>query len=561
MTWLDEMDIVVDISGYAERDIVKYVSQSFKGEALAWWKSLIQAAGKIPLYNMSWEQFVVLIKENYCPQHEVERIESDFLSLVMRNLDCQAYLTSFNTMSRLVPYLVTPEPKRIARFIGGLAPEIKASVKASRPANFRSAADLSLSLTLDAVRLRSLKNSEESKRKREDDTSRRSEKKHKGNTDHKKESGSNKGNQRIEEKPKCMNCQKRHFGKCKLETKSQSGSPACGLCKSKEHKTIDCKRIKDATCYGCNEKGHIKTNCPKYAKKPEEAKKTNARVFQMNAHEAIQDDNVITGTFLINDVYARVLFDSGADKSFIDNKFCKLLNLPVKTLSVKYEVELADGTLETASTMLDGCVISFKNHSFPLSLFPLKLAGFDIVLGMDWLSHNQAQIICNKKQVVIKTPSGESLTIQGDTQHGLPEQVSMLKASRCMKKGCVIYMAQVTVDEQKPKIEDIPVISEYPEVFPEELPGLPPDRQVEFRIDIIPGAAPVARAPYRLAPTKMKELRTQLDDLLAKGFIRPSSSPWGAPISLSRKRMDRCIYVSITVSLIRSLSRIGILCP
>ncbi|KAJ0742621.1 putative retrotransposon gag domain-containing protein [Helianthus annuus] len=121
MTWLDEMDTVVDISGCARRDVVKFVSQSFKGEALAWWRSLIQATGKIPLYNMSWEQFVALIKENYCPQHEVEKIESDFLSLVMKNLDCQAYLTSFNTMSRLVPYLVTPEPKRIARFIGGLA--------------------------------------------------------------------------------------------------------------------------------------------------------------------------------------------------------------------------------------------------------------------------------------------------------------------------------------------------------------------------------------------------------------------------------------------------------
>ena len=81
------------------------------------------------------------------------------------------------------------------------------------------------------------------------------------------------------------------------------------------------------------------------------------------------------------------------------------------------------------------------------------------------------------------------------------------------------------IEEPKPKIEDLPVISEYPEVFPEELPGLPPDRQVEFRIDIIPGAAPIARAPYRLAPTEMKELRTQLDELLAKGFIRPSSSP------------------------------------
>ena len=97
---------------------------------------------------------------------------------------------------------------------------------------------------------------------------------------------------------------------------------------------------------------------------------------------------------------------------------------------------------------------------------------------------------------------------------------------------------------KKPRIEDIPVISDYPEVFPEELPGLPPDRQVEFRIDIIPGAAPVARAPYRLAPTEMKELRTQLDDLLDKCFIRPSSSPWGAPILFVKKKdgsMRLCI--------------------
>ncbi|XP_021979145.1 uncharacterized protein LOC110875256 [Helianthus annuus] len=221
----------------------------------------------------------------------------------------------------------------------------------------------------------------------------------------------------MDEKPKCKTGQKRHFGKCRFESKSQPKPIACGICKSKEHKTLDCKKKKDVTCYNCNEKGHIKTNCPKYTKKPEEGKKTNARVFQMNAREVVKDDNVITGTFLINDVYARVLFDSGADKSFIDDKFCKLLHLPVKALSMKYEVELADGILETASTMLDGCFISLRNHSFPLSLLPLKLAGFDIVIGMDWLSYNQPQIVCIKKHVVVKTPYDEPLTIQGDTQY------------------------------------------------------------------------------------------------------------------------------------------------
>ncbi|KAF5801008.1 putative nucleotidyltransferase, Ribonuclease H [Helianthus annuus] len=545
ITWLDEMDTILDISGCAARDVVKYVSQSFKGEALAWWRALVQASGKSALYKMTWEEFIALIKENYCPQHEVEKIEADFVSLVMTNLDCQAYLTSFNTMSRLVPYLVTPEPRRIARFIGGLEPAIKASVKASRPTTFRSVTDLSLSLTLDAVRLRTLRSKEAEKRKREDDTSRRSGKKHRGNGEGKRGSEAKKDGQ-AGDRPNCKICKKPHSGKCRFASNSQSQSKtsSCGLCKSKDHKTVECKKIKDATCYGCNEKGHIKSNCPKYAKKAEETKKSNARVFRMDAKEAVKDDNVLTGTFLVNNIFARVLFDSGADKSFVDQKFCQLLNMPIKTLDVKYEVELADGTIETVSTVLEGCEMSIRNHSFPLSLLPFKLAGFDIVLGMDWLSRNQAQIICSKRHIVLKTQSGESLTIRGDTHYGLPEDVSMLKASRCLNRGCVIYMAQVIIEEPKPKIEDLPVISEYPEVFPEELPGLPPDRQVEFRIDIIPGAAPIARAPYRLAPTEMNELRTQLDELLAKGFIRPSSSPWGAPVLFVKKKdgsMRLCI--------------------
>ncbi|KAM0030778.1 putative transcription factor interactor and regulator CCHC(Zn) family [Helianthus debilis subsp. tardiflorus] len=431
MSWLDEIETVVDISGCAEKDMVKFASQSFKGEALAWWGALIQALGKATLYSMSWEQFVALVKENYCPQHEVERIESDFLSLSMKNLDCQAYLTSFNTLSRLVPYLVTPEPKRIARFIGGLAPEIKASVKASRPVTFRSVTDLSLSLTQDAARQRALKSSESDKRKREDDNSRRSNKKHRGSRDGKKGFETRRSEHQSGDRPKCKICRKHHFGRCRFEQKSQP--KACGICKSSVHRTLEYKRLKDATCYSCNEKGHIKTNCPKVAKKAEEGRKTNARVFQMNVQEAIQNDNVITGTFLINDVYARVLFDSGADKSFVDNKFCELLGLPVKTLSARYEVELADGTLETVSTVIDGCAMSIRNHSFPLSLLPFKLAGFDVVLGMDWLSRNQAQIVCSRRQIIIKTPSGESLTIQGDTHHGLPKQLSMLKASQCLK--------------------------------------------------------------------------------------------------------------------------------
>ncbi|XP_021985932.1 zinc finger CCHC domain-containing protein 9-like [Helianthus annuus] len=276
------METVVDISGCVEQDIVKFVSQSFKGEALVWWKALIQATGKVPLYNLSWDKFVDLMRETFCPQHEIEKAEADFLTLVMKNLDCPACVTSFNAMSRMVPYLITPEPKRIACFIGGLDPEVKGHVKASRPATYLSAVDLSLSLTLDIIRNKSVRTTDDGKRKRENDNSRRSDKKKKGNSEFKKSSN------QSGDRPVCKNCKKRHHGKCTIDPRERP----CGICKTKGHKALECKDLKNATCYGCNEKGHIKPNCPKNTKKPGEAKKTNARVFQMNAKEEVQNDNI-----------------------------------------------------------------------------------------------------------------------------------------------------------------------------------------------------------------------------------------------------------------------------
>ncbi|GKF29278.1 hypothetical protein Tco_0095620 [Tanacetum coccineum] len=110
-----------------------------------------------------------------------------------------------------------------------------------------------------------------------------------------------------------------------------------------------------------------------------------------------------------------------------------------------------------------------------------------------------------------------------------------------MQKGFPIFLTHVTVKEvedksEKKRLEDVPIVQDFPEVFLEDLPGLPPTRQVEFQIDLVPGVAPIARAPYRLAPSKMKELLEQLKELSEKGFIRPSSSPWGAPVLFVKKK-------------------------
>ncbi|GJS03427.1 hypothetical protein Tco_0319935 [Tanacetum coccineum] len=157
---------------------------------------------------------------------------------------------------------------------------------------------------------------------------------------------------------------------------------------------------------------------------------------------------------------------------------------------------------------------------------------------MDWLVKYQAIIVCAEK--IVRIPWGnETLIIHGDKRNrGNAARLHIIpytKTQEYMLKGCPFFLANVTTKEtenksEKKRLEDVPIVRDFPEVFPKDLPGLPPTRKVEFQIDLIPSAAPVARAPYRLAPSEMKELSKQLKELSDKGFIRPSSSPWGAPI-------------------------------
>ncbi|GJR13735.1 putative reverse transcriptase domain-containing protein [Tanacetum coccineum] len=198
----------------------------------------------------------------------------------------------------------------------------------------------------------------------------------------------------------------------------------------------------------------------------------------MNYMDAQQDPKVVIGTFLLNNQYDTALFDSGADKSFVSTNFSTLIDIEPVELDTCYDVELADRKVVSTNNVLIGCTLNLLNHSFPIDLMVIELGSFDIIIGMDWLSRYDAAILCGEKKVRIP--------LEGKTLKSISRRV--------------------------------PVIRDFPEVFPDELPGLPPPRQVEFRIDLIPGAAPVARAPYRLAPSKMKELSKQLQELSEKDY-------------------------------------------
>jgi len=174
---------------------------------------------------------------------------------------------------------------------------------------------------------------------------------------------------------------------------------------------------------------------------------------------------------------------------------------------------------------------------FHVDLLPMTLGSFDVIIGMDWLSANGAEILCREKIVRIPLPSGQILNVSGEKSATGLKLMSCVKGQKCLRKGYVAFMAHVEVNKKKEKkLEDIPIVRDFAEVFPEDVTGLPPVQQVEFRIDLIPGATPVAKAPYRLAPSELQELASQLQELSNKGFIRPSSSPWGAPILYVKKK-------------------------
>nr|GEV54050.1 hypothetical protein [Tanacetum cinerariifolium] len=259
------------------------------------------------------------------------------------------------------------------------------------------------------------------------------------------------------------------------------------------------------TCYDCGEQGHTRNRCSKKVKQ-EEVGEARGRDYAIKDAKPL-GPNVVTGTFMLNNRYAFVLFDSGFDRSFVDTRFSVMLDIDLIKIGASYEVKLADRWVASTNTVLKGCTLNLVNHIFEIDLIPIELGTFDVIIGMDWLVKHDIVIICGEK--VVHRPYGnEMLIVESD------------KGSKSKEK----------------RMEDVPVICDFPEVFLEELPGLPPSRQVEFRIDLVARAVPVARAPYRLAPSEIKELSVQLQELLEKGFIRLSSSPWGSLVLFVTKK-------------------------
>ncbi|XP_071728408.1 uncharacterized protein [Rutidosis leptorrhynchoides] len=231
-------------------------------------------------------------------------------------------------------------------------------------------------------------------------------------------------------------------------------------------------------------------------------------------------DDAIIDMFLVNSTPARVLFDCGANRSFMATRFCDKLNFPVSMLPRQLEVEVASGKTVPVTTSVSGISIEIDGSVFPVTCLVMPIPSIDVVLGMNWLSCHKASIKCHKRLISFPLSDGTRVIARGEWGgFGCP-LISMMKARKSIAKGCDTFLAYV-IDAKKEKkmVADIAVVRDFLEVFPDELPGFPPVREVEYRIELMPGSKAVAKSPYRLAPSEIRDMMTQIQDLLDRGFI------------------------------------------
>nr|KAJ0192029.1 hypothetical protein LSAT_V11C800409330 [Lactuca sativa] len=372
-----EIEGAFDTSKCADEDKVIYAATMLKGEEIHWWGMVKEVKGREEAKNMSWDEFLIIFKEKFCPRTTIKQLEEEFLRLEQENMTVREYTIKFTEKARFAEFYVSTKERRVERYIWGLRTAIHEFVQIQKPGTFQSAVDAA---------------------------------------------------------------EGRYY-----EKNRQGEDRALG------------KRKWDGT--------------------NNDSRKGNT---------------------------------SG---SFVSTTFYKNLGRNAKTLERALEIETADDHWVLVREEYDDCSIEIEGGVVPLKLLPIALGDFDIVIGMDWLSANQAIIDCENRIVQVWVP----------------------------EKG-MAYVLDAKQD--KPEITHIPVVCEFQDVLSDDLASLPPDKQVDFRIDLTPRVAPIARAPYRLAPTEMKELMAQLQDLLDKGFIRPSTSLWGAPVLFVKKKdgtMRMCI--------------------
>ncbi|XP_073137248.1 uncharacterized protein [Henckelia pumila] len=263
-------------------------------------------------------------------------------------------------------------------------------------------------------------------------------------------------------------------------------------------------------CYKCKKPEHVIADCPE-ARRP-----ATGRVFVMQAKEADPDTTLITVNalrrILVAGVATKTLLDSGATHSFISEEFVLKWGIRREDLLVGFSVTIPSGEDLSTRSLVRGLELILQGQTVDADLVILPMPEFDLILGMDWMVKNAVIIDFQRRSVLVRPEGVEPFWFEAAKSWRKAKIISSLQARQLILEGCESFLASLTLTEfpVRPVITNVDVVRDFGDVFPDDVAGLPPDREVEFSIDLVPGTVPISKAPYRLAPTEMKELKEQI---------------------------------------------------
>nr|GEW47310.1 putative reverse transcriptase domain-containing protein [Tanacetum cinerariifolium] len=481
--WIEKMESVFNISGCAIENQVKFSTCTLLDAALTWWNGQIRNLGQ-EAYAMTWEVLKKKITDKYCPQGEVKKLKIELWNLKVKGNDVSTYTNRFQELTLICTKFVTNKNEKIDKYISGLPDSIYGNVKSSKPRTL----DETIELTNDLMdqKLRTYAERSDNKRKA-DDTSR-------SNYGHqqqpfKKQNVAKVYNMGTGERkpyegslPKCTKYQRHHNGPC---------TQKCHKCNKVGHFARDCRSSSNA-------------NVANAQRDNKETLKGNVGNAEKNGNAPKNPDlNVITSTFLLNNRYASILFDTDVDRSFISTAFSSLVNIDPTPLGSSYDVELADGKIVEIDTIIQGYTLNFLNHPFNIDLMPVELGSFDVIIGMDWLRKYHAVIVCDEKLVHVPYVN-ETLIFHGnENDNGIESQLTVISCSKAQEyttKGCQIFLHRYSPRRKRTS-----------------------RKENNLRT-------------YQSSGIFQKYFLRICQELSDKGFIRPSSSPWGAPVLFVKKK-------------------------